>query len=989
MYPLWQTIAHPQLIARALQLEALSEILNSVRSGHGRCVVVTGEAGIGKSRLLHELSAGATGFWLLQGSCSEDSDGVAYAPLQDLFRRHLSGLAADKQLDALGPWAGELARLLPELAWTLTGVESDATLTPDLERQRLFDALMQFLMRLAAIRPALIIIEDINWSDEASLEFLHLLARRLATLPICLLLTTRPDTGRVALDRFLSRLNRERLAVEMALPPLTRDGVDAMLRSLFDWDSPVKRPLLDAIVALTEGNPYFVEEVARALVDRGDLYPANGRWHAKPVAQLEIPHSLRLIVQGHLRGLSAEAADLLALAAVAGRRFDFDLLLRLTSHDEATLLRLVRELMAAGLVMEQEPDIFAFRHALTREAIYSGLLGRERRNQHRVIATYLAGQTGAGDELLPQLAYHSFEAGLWQQALDCGMAAGDQALRRYATHAALVHLDRAASAANHLDVALPRRLLETRGRARQMVGDFAAARTDFEAALAEARATRDRSGEWQALYDLGYLWMTSDYARAGTYLREALAVARSIDDPTTLARSLNRLGNWLANIGQPITALELHEEALSIIERGADKADLAHTLDLIATAHDITGNNAVSSASYRRALPLFEALGDRQGMASTLMMVTSSGDIDAGLRAATIAREIGWRDGEAYAHIRLAFALGFRGDFGAALSNARQGLEIARQIDHLPWQTAGLQSLGTVYLHMLLPTEGRGPLVEALTLARAGGATVWVDTISAVLAMISIQAGDVDQAAALVTESSGSPAALETLGKRLLALAQGETALAQQDPEAALSVVNQVLATLPDLETWQDRVLPMLLHLQGRALAVAGQPDKAQTTLTKAIRLCRTYAMRPLQWRCHAELARLALTRKDHGEAAAHLNAANELIAALAASIDPDRLRRDFLDAATAALPVLLPLTALQQGKLAAGGLTQREREVALLVAQGKTNPEIAAELFIAVRTVKSHITNILTKIDLSSRSQLAVWVVETGLERQPDRGSG
>ena len=96
MYPLWQTTAPPQLIARALQLEALSEILNSVRSGHGRCVVVTGEAGIGKSRLVHELSAGAAGFWLLQGTCSEDSDGLAYGPLQDLLRRHLSGLPPDK-----------------------------------------------------------------------------------------------------------------------------------------------------------------------------------------------------------------------------------------------------------------------------------------------------------------------------------------------------------------------------------------------------------------------------------------------------------------------------------------------------------------------------------------------------------------------------------------------------------------------------------------------------------------------------------------------------------------------------------------------------------------------------------------------------------------------------------------------------------------------------------------------------------------------------
>jgi DNA-binding CsgD family transcriptional regulator/tetratricopeptide (TPR) repeat protein len=906
--------------------------------------------------------------------------------LQDLLRRHLAGMAPAQQRATLGPQAGELARLLPELVWTLPELATQIDLAPDLERQRLFEALMQFLIRLAATRPGLIVVEDIHWCDEASLDFLLLLSRRLATLPVCLILSTRPAAGSAVLERFLSRLNRERLAVELALPPLSRDGVDAMLRSLFGWDTPIKRPLLEAIYALTEGNPFFVEEVARALVARGDIYPSHGGWQAKALAQLDIPHSLRLIVQGHLRGLSRPAADLLALAAVAGRRFDFDLLLRLTNRDEAALFPLMRELMAAGLVVEQKPDTFAFRHALTREAIYAGLLGRERRNLHRVLADSLAGQANA--EHLPQLAYHSFAAELWQQALDSGLAAGIQALRRFATNAALVHLDRAAVAAGHLGVALPQLLLATRGCARQMVGDFAAARSDFAAALAAAQAAGDRAAEWQALYDLGYLWMTSDYARAGSTLRDALAIARTLDDPVALARSLNRLGNWLANVGQPLQALELHAEALAIVQRRADRADLAHTLDLIATAHGITGNSAASVASYKQALPLFEALGDQHGMASTLMMLTSGGDVTAGQRALEIAREIGWRDGEAYAHIRLALELGFQGDFGAAQAHAHQGLSIAREIAHLPWQIAGLQSLGTVYMHMQLPDLCRAPLGEALELARAGGAVVWLDTIRATLAMTAIQAGDVDEAAALTMEPSVSPAGPETISQRLLALARGETLLAQQDAEAALASVDGVLAALPDLQAWQDRAWPMLLHLQGRALAVARRPDEAESALRAAVSLSQAYGMRALEWRCHAELARLALTAKDHSAATAHLAAARDLVAALAASIDQETLRHQFLDAAAATLPALPALTALQQSKLAAGGLTQREREVALLVAQGKSNPEIAAELFITVRTVKSHITNILTKTDLNSRSQLAVWVVETGLRRSADRGS-
>ena len=291
-------------------------------------------------------------------------------------------------------------------------------------------------------------------------------------------------------------------------------------------------------------------------------------------------------------------------------------------------------------------------------------------------------------------------------------------------------------------------------------------------------------------------------------------------------------------------------------------------------------------------------------------------------------------------------------------------------------------------MHMQLPAPGRAPLVEALELARAGGAVVWLDTIRATLAMTAILAGAVDEAAALSTPASASPSGLEMIGQRLLALARAETALAQHDAAAALAVVDQVLTTLPDLVAWQDRAFPMLLHLQGRALAAADRPGEAKTALHSAISLCRGYGMRSLEWRCHAELARLALAAKDPGAAAAYLAEARELVSALAASIDEEQLIRQFLDAAAATLPVLPTLTTLQQSKLAAGGLTQRERAVALLVAQGKSNPEIAAELFITVRTVKSHITSILTKTDLNSRSQLAVWVVETGLRRLPDHGS-
>jgi DNA-binding CsgD family transcriptional regulator len=1000
MQHLHPQLTPPQLIARGLHIEALQDVLEQARAGQGRCVLLSGGAGVGKSRLLRELLSGTStdDCWLLQGHCLQEDAGLAFAPLVDALRRFLTPLPPEERRELLGPLAGELVKLLPELALDRPDLRATPGLAPQREKRRLFEALIQFLLRLAAARPVLLVVEDIHWSDETSLEFLHLLARRSAGLPVALFLTARPRAGSPALDRFLAQVNRERLVPEIRLAPLSPDGVDAMLRSMFGWELPVKRRFLNAIYALTEGNPFFVEEVAHALVAREDIFYADGRWQYRALDRLDIPRSLRRIVRQRTGQLRPAAADLLALAAVAGRNFDFDLLARLTGHDEPALLALLRELVAAGLVVEEAPEGtgagepgtgFAFRHALTREAIYAGLLARERRRQHEAIARYYEGQPPPAAKpppaTLPQLAYHCFAAGLWERALRYGEAAGARALERFAPHAALAHLGRAATAADRLDQPLPARVRHLRGRAQQMVGDLAAAQADFEALLAQARASGDDRARWQALHDLGFLWMARDYDRMGDYLQQALALARTLDDPALLAQSLNRLGNWEANVGRPLDALARHGEALAVFEARDDTSGTAATLDLIATAHGITGNIAASVAHYRRALPLLEALGDRQGLASTLMMLASGDSIREGERALDIARDIGWRDGEAYAHVRLAFAYLYRGTLGPALDHGHRGLAIARAIEHLPWQSAAHQSLGVTRYLMLAPVEAATHLEQARELAQTSGARVWAQGATGMLSLARLAGGDrqVESAAGLLEGIPTPPGGLEHFSQRLLALAQGELALVRERPGAALDIVATVLAAVPQLHTWQDLSLSFLLHLQGRALAAAGRPEEALTALEEALDAARNFGPQPLCWRCHAGLAQAHLARSDRPAAEAALARAEAEIAALAATLPQAErpARQQFQQAARARLPQLPALTPLQVRKRAAGGLTRRERQVAALVARGMTNKEIAGELFITVRTVKSHLTNIFNKLDFTSRSQLAAWVVETGLD--------
>lgn len=969
-----------QLIGRALQIEALQNLLAEVRARRGRCVLLSGEAGVGKSRLLREFrtEADGAGLVVLQGHCFENYTTLPGAPLVDALRRFLSPRPSTEVAGRLEPLAAELVKLLPELALTLPGLTPTHELAPDLEKRRLFETLIQFLSQLAADSPLLFIIEDIHWSDETSLEFFHLLARRLHALPIFLLLTARPQAESPPFNHFLTQLNRQRLAQEIQLQPLSQEAVEALLRSMFGWDQSLKLPFLKPIYGLTEGNPFFVEEVANALVASGDIFFADDRWQVKPSTQLHVPRSLRLIVQQHTNGLSPAAGDLLALAAVAGRNFDFDLLAQLTAHDELSLLALIKELIAARLVVEEAADTFTFRHALTREAIYTGLLSRERRRQHQAIANFY--EQKGDKQHLAQLAYHFFEAGMWEKALAYGQGAGSQALHQFAPHAALTHLARAAAAATQLEQGVPLEVLQQRGRAQQMVGNFAAALDDFETLLAAARAGGDRRAEWRALHDLGFLWMARDYARMGEYLRQALALARTLDDPTLLAQSLNRLGNWEANLGRPLAALSRHQEALAIFEAQHDQGGIAATLDLIGTAHGITGNLADSVANYRRAIPIFEALGDRQGLASSLTMVTIAGSLADGEQALAITREIGWRDGEANAHIRLAWAHLVRGALGAGLHHAQQALDIAREIEHIPWQTAAHFSLGMAHLLMLSLTGAERDMARGLQLAQSSGAQQWAGSISHGLVQTRLDAGDVEGAASLLRATTTPPDALETFGSRFVALAQGEVALAQQQPETTLKIVDAVLTAVPDLRAWQDQTLPEFRYLQGRALLATGRLEEAVAALVDALDLCRTRGFRARQWRYQADLARVFLEQKARSAAEAELAQAAHLIEELAATIPQPDLRHQFQRAAKAYLPQLPVLTSLQQTKKSFGGLTRRERQVAALVAEGKSNKEIAAELFITVRTTKTHITNILTKLDFTSRTQIATWAVEKGL---------
>jgi DNA-binding CsgD family transcriptional regulator len=985
----------PILVGREGPLAALRARLDAARAGQGQVVLIAGEAGIGKSRLTAEAAASARerGLRVLAGQCFEPDRALPYAPWRDLVRTHL--LDDPSAADALATAAPDLVALLPDLARGRPDLTPDARRAHELDQWRIVDAFVRLVAVLAAQTPLLLIVEDAHWGDEASLDLLLPLARRIAGPggpPVALLVTYRDDEAAPPLAALLAALDRERLAAEARLGPLPRAEVMAMLHALSGQHGPLAASTAEAIFRLSEGNPFAVEELFRSTVAQEERAASAPDAGAPPPVLL--PRTIAEAVARRVRRLSGDARALLTVAAVAGRRFDVPLLQTLTGCDEAALVERLKELLAARLVVEESADRFAFRHDLTRRAIEDGLLARERRALHRQILTALRARetrTPAAD-----LARHAAAAGVWADALRYGQRAGADALRLYAPGAAVELLGLAVAAAGHLEAAPPAALLRARGQAHEMLGSFEAARDDYERAAALAREAGDRRAESEALLALGGLWAARDYAQSGPLIRHALVLAREAGDAALTARALNRLGNWHANREEPDQAFALHREALSLCEALADRRGIAETLDLIGIACYLTADYVGSAAAYRRAIPLLRELDDRRTLVNALTaLVFTMSTLDSvlgvkapgsheerlapALEAVAVAREIEGRGEEALAHCAAAMIVGER-HLDRALDHTRQAMLIADQIEHRQW--AAFARLLTAYLHrLLLDADGAHPfLAEALALARASGSTFWEREVRVELALTQMLAGELTAAEATIAETISDDTPMQTNDQREASLGWALIALAAGRPEQALLVIDRLIAiATPNSERDLPR-LPLLALLRGEALLASGRSDEAAEALAAARDGARDQENLPVLWRTHLARATLCRRAGRRDDASRELDAAHAVVGQMADGIADPALAEGFRRRAAAHLPPQRPPSPRQAAKAAAGGLTARERDVALLIAAGKSNREIGEALFMTERTAATHVGHILAKLGVKTRAQIAAWAQERGL---------
>ena len=989
-----RSFVSPTLIGRADALAALRTTLAEARGGNGQIVLLAGEAGMGKSRLVSEAIASAHdhAMGLASGYCCESERAFPYAPLSEMLS-HLRLQTLDPAFVPL--WEAHAAAFQAVLTPNGGGQGPDAANA----RYRLFRSLDDLLTALARQQPLLLILEDAHWCDDGTLDFLSSFARHLGSLPLCLILTYRTDEVSPALQHLFTLFDRTRLTTEIHLSPLDISDIERMVRVIFDLRRPVQREFVAALTRLTGGNPFFVEELLKSLMAGGDLLFADVARNSTLLADLQVPRTVDETMQRRLPFLSPAARQLLTALAVAGSPTEMALLQAVLAIDEAALLALIAEGTAAQFLSESSGDTLAFRHDLTRQAVYNASPERERRHWHRSIAACIEERFATiPDAQALDLARHWYLGQQWEKALDTNRHAGTLAQAWYAPQAAFMHFGYAIEAAARLNRAPQVDLLRARAQAAMTIGALESARSDFEAVLAltsmQADSGHDIAEQWQALLDLGYSWDGIDYAKTRQYYERAFDLAQSSGRPLLIARSGNRIGNWYMNMEQPEDALRYHRQALAIFIEADESDGVIDCHILLAYSGVFTGDLTLALNHFRQAIALARQSGNRQSlsgalgamalcspiystdtMLATLSLTEAERQVEEAMQ---LAQAIGWRLNEAITSAWRAALATTRGDFGAARRHSEEGLAIAEEMKHPEWEAAALYGLGNLSCHLYSLEAAQSFLERALVQADEMRSLHFRRVMTGRLACVLARSGQCERARLLLEMVMSPEEAMLTPGQRECWCGYATLALAESNPAVALDIVGRLVAS-SQAASVSD--IPRLALLGSEALLALGRAEETVALARDAYRIACAQAWNTLAWQLGVVWGRALHVQGDDDAAAQIWAEARILAERLATTIPSESERTTFLQGMSAEmLTFTLPSSSPHIARVA-GDLTPREREVALLVARGYTNRKIARDLVISEETATVHVKHILHKLQFASRSQIAAWVVDQRLD--------
>ena len=819
-------------VGRETERSALRRILERVIGGEGRVAMIGGALGVGKTRIAAEFAAEASarGFVTLVGSCYDRENSLPFNPFVEILELAMAqSTSQDAFRAALGNDAGEMARLMPQLRRLFPDIPPPLELSPEQSRRILFNAVVELLGRSAASGPILLLFEDLHWADEGTLSLLNHIARSIAKVPLLILGTYRDNEIDPAgpLARTLDELLRIHMLERISLRGLPQSAVAEMIHALSEKEPP--QDIVNLIYSGTDGNPFFVEELFRHLVERAKLMDANGEFRRDlNLAEIDVPQTLRLVIGRRLARLSDEARKILGPAAVIGRSFTFELLEASTKIDADSLLDWVEEVEKSGLIYSTlgYPEAsFQFSHELIRSAVLSEISAPRRQRLHlNVVSGIESVHANALEDQAGNLAHHLWQAG---RAADPDKTvhflalAARQALKQSAYEGALRFFQNALE------------LLKGLPYSEDRVG---------------------RELELQIDYGLALLATKGWYApEMGNTYRRAHELCLSLKDDLRLFPVLSGLWSYHLVRGEHTMALSYTDEMTRLAPRMQNDG-------MVIQADWASGCSRFFKAQFVEAHARLErapGLYDRQ-------------------RHRALAFQFG-QDPCVSCHCFDAMTLWILGYPDQAEKKAQEAMKLARELEYPFTLTWCLSMIGKYYLMRRDYAGAERVITEGLALTKEYGFSFFAESLIAYRMIGAAAQGRIDQ----MTAGGGNPGGFAAAGYELAhtwarsAIAEALGNLGQVDIGLALLAEARELMERNDERYMESEIYRIYGELKLRQAAsmnsnpanVAKGESEAEQSFLKAIEISRERGAKALELRAAISLSRMLVNKDRHAEA--------------------------------------------------------------------------------------------------------------------------
>jgi len=815
-----------RFVGRQVEMDALSRALQQAAGGGGQIVAVVGEPGVGKSRLYWEFTRShrTQGWLLLESGSVSYGKANAYRPLIDLLKAYFQIADGDDMRKVREKVTGRLLSLdraleadLPAVLSLLDVPVDDAqwrSLDPPQRRQRTLETCRRLLLRESQVQPLLLVFEDLHWLDSETQAFLNSLVDSLPSARVLLLVNYRPE--------YQHKWSQKTYYTQLRVDPLGQESAEQLLAFLLGTDSALD-PLKQLLLRQTERNPFFLEESVRTVVESGALTGSRGAYRLmRSLESVRVPSTVQAVLAARIDRLSTDDKRLVQMAAVIGKDVPLAILQAIADTPEAGLRQQLANLQAAEFLYEAHlfPDAeYTFKHALTHEVAYANLLQEQRRSLHaRIVDAIEATYSRRLDEHVEHLGHHALRGELWERAATYLQQAGEKAAARSALRAAGGFFEQALGALGHMPERrdTTERAIDVRFRLRTVLAPL---------------------GEFERIFER---------------LREAESLARGIQDEARLGWVSCYLIHYYGASGDPESAVQHGNRAISIAEALGDFPLLVASRLFAAAAHAGLGDYAGARRAAVKnidAIPRelerehFRIAGPVAGWTrNTLVLcLADQGDFAEGLAQGEEALRICLEANYSYTLAGAYFGLGYlqlhRGELGSALDWLERGLDLCR-IRDLPWQLPQMgAALGYAYA-----ISGRLEDAKTLLLRATGGALISGFT---------------------------APSTVSWVGNLHLLVGSREDAFG----EAARVLQSSRQKKSKPREAWA-------LHLMGEIETRGGGDGSigAERAFRDSLALALAHGMRPLQAHCHLGLGKLFAAAGDRVKAKDHLATATAMM---------------------------------------------------------------------------------------------------------------